>query len=123
MLVGVLNMLNALAIILVLIGSFIGTFGSLYLKKGAKHFNFNILKQLKNKHLILGIFLFVLSSVFYIYALSMERLSLLYPLTSLTYIWVALVSIKFLRERMNKHKWLGIAMIILGIFFVTYFSA
>jgi len=118
----VLEVLNILAIILVLIGSFIGTFGSLYLKKGAKNFNFNILEQIRNKQLILGIFLFVLSSIFYIYALSMEKLSLLYPLTSLTYIWVALVSVKFLGEKMNKPKWLGIALIIIGISLVTYFS-
>ncbi len=116
-------MLNALAIVLVVIGTFIGAFDSLFLKKGAKHFNFNIFKQLRNKPLILGIFLFVLSSVFYIYALSMERLSLLYPITSLTYIWVALVSIKFLKEKINKYKWLGIVLIILGIVLITYFSA
>ena len=116
-------MLNTLAIILVIAGTLIGAFGSLYLKKGARHFNFNILKQLKNKNLILGLVLFVISALFYIYALSMERLSMLYPITSLTYIWVALISIKFLGEKMNKYKWLGVILIILGIFMVGSFAA
>ena len=122
MLEGVLEVLNTLAIILVVIGNFIGAFGSVFLKKGAKNFNFNILKQLRNKYLIFGVLLFVLSSVAYIYALSMERLSVLYPVTSFTYILVALFSVWLLKEKMNKYKWLGIILIILGIIFVGYFS-
>lgn len=116
-------MLNLLAIVFVILGTIIGAFGSLYLKKGAKHFNFNILEQLRNRNLILGVFLFVLSAFFYIYALTIERLSLLYPITSFTYIWVALISFKFLGEKMNKYKWLGVFLIVLGIFVVGYFSA
>lgn len=115
-------MLNTLAIILVVIGNFIGAFGSVFMKKGAKAFNFNILNQLKNKYLILGVLLFVLSSVAYIYALTMERLSVLYPVTSFTYILVALFSVWLLKEKMNKYKWLGILLIILGIILVGYFA-
>ncbi|MBU1199347.1 MAG: EamA family transporter [Nanoarchaeota archaeon] len=115
-------MLNTLAIVLVVIGTVIGAFGSLYLKRGAKYFNLNIFKQIKNRELILGIVLFVFGSVFYIYALTMERLSVLYPLTSLTYIWVAFVSVWFLKEKMNKYKWAGIALIVLGIIIIGLFS-
>lgn len=114
--------INVLALILVLIGTVVASFGSMYMKKGAKNFNFNLLKQLKNKNLILGIILFVVGALFYVYALSMERLSILYPTTSLTYIWVALISLKFLGEKMNKHKWFGIFLIILGIIMVGFFT-
>jgi len=114
--------LNALAIVLVVIGTIIGAFGSLYLKKGAKDFNLNLFKQIKNWQLIFGVILFVLSSVFYIYALTMEKLSFLYPVTSLTYIWVAFVSVWFLKEKMNKYKWAGIALIVLGIIIIGLFS-
>ncbi|MBW2990851.1 EamA family transporter [Candidatus Woesearchaeota archaeon] len=116
-------MLNALAIFLVFIGTIIAAFASLYLKKGAKHFNFNIIRQLNNKDLVFGVILFIIVSLLYLYALGMERLSILYPFTSLTYVWVALVSIKFLKEKMNKYKWISIFLIILGIFLITYFSA
>jgi uncharacterized membrane protein len=114
--------LNLLAIILVMCGTVVGAFGSMYLKKGAKEFNFSIPKQLKNYPLITGVLLFVASSVFYFYGLSIERLSIIYPLTSLTYIWVAFISIRYLKEKMNAHKWIGIALIITGIFFLTYFA-
>jgi len=115
--------LNLLATILTIIGTITGAIGSLYLKKGAEDFNLNILEQIRNKPLLIGCLLFVFGLLFYIYALSLERLSVLYPLTSLTYIWVALVSVKFLGERMNKYKWIGIVLIILGISLITYFSA
>jgi drug/metabolite transporter (DMT)-like permease len=115
-------MLNLFAAFLVLIATFTGAFSSLYMKKGADKFNFNILQQLKNKGLIIGVALFFAGFVVYVYALSMEKLSLLYPITALTYVWTAFISIRFLKEKMNLHKWLGIALIILGIFCVTYFA-
>jgi len=116
-------MLNLLAIVLVIFGTVLGAFGSLYLKKGAKSFDLNLLKQLRNKELIIGIVLFVVSAPFYIYGLSIERLSIVYPITSLTYIWVAFLSLKFLGEKMNWHKWLGIILIMAGIFFIACFAA
>jgi undecaprenyl phosphate-alpha-L-ara4N flippase subunit ArnE len=115
--------INLLAIVLVVLGTLVGAIGSVYLKKGARSFNLRINEQIRNKQLVLGLVLFTLSSVAYIYALSLERLSLIYPLTSLTYIWVAFASVKFLGEKMNNKKWLGIILIMLGIVLITYFSA
>jgi len=115
--------LDTTAVIIALISTVLGAFGSLFLKKGSKKFNLNIFEQIKNTHLILGIILFFFSILFYVFALRAERLSLIYPLTSFTYIWVALISIKFLGEKMNKYKWIGIVLIMLGIFLVGYFSA
>jgi len=115
-------MLNLFAAFLVLIATFTGAFSSLYMKRGAEKFNFNVLEQLKNKDLVIGVVLFFSGFVVYVYALTMEKLSLLYPITALTYVWTAFISIKFLKEKMNLYKWLGIATIIVGIFFVTYFA-
>jgi len=115
--------INLFAISLVVISTVTGAFGSLFLKKGAEHFNLNLLKQLRNKNLIFGCLLFIAGTALYVPALSMERLSILYPITSLTYIWVALVSVRFLKEKMNKHKWLGISLIVIGIFLISCFSA
>ncbi|MBN2459219.1 EamA family transporter [Candidatus Woesearchaeota archaeon] len=115
-------MLNLFAAFLVLIATFTGAFSSLFLKKGAEKFNLSLLQQLRNKDLILGVVLFFAGFVVYVYALSLEKLSILYPITALTYVWTAFISIKFLNEKMNLYKWLGIATIILGIFCVTYFA-
>lgn len=102
-----------------IVATFIGAFGSLFLKKGSANLHRNPLKQLKNHELLLGILLFGLSSIFYVWALQYANLSLIYPITSLTYIWISLLSIKYLDEKMNSYKWLGIIFIIIGVFFIT----
>ncbi len=103
------------AMVVVFFGTFIGAFGSLFMKFGSEHFSFNIKNLLKNYNLMIGIVLYILASVVFIFALRAGDLTVLYPETSLTYIWVSLLSIKFLKEKMNKFKWLGILLIIVGV--------
>ena len=62
--------------------------------------------------------LFVIGTMLFIPALRGGDLSILYPFVSLSYIWVALLSVRFLGEKMNKYKWIGIALIILGVSFI-----
>jgi uncharacterized membrane protein len=50
-----------------------------------------------------------------VYALQGGELSVLYPLVSLGYVWVCLLSIRFLGERMNSVKWTGVAFIVAGV--------
>lgn len=104
---------------LVIIGTFIGAVGSLYLKKGSSTISLKILELIQNYQLILGVILYLLSSVFFIAALKYGELSTLYPITSLSYIWISFLSIKFLKEKMNKYKWMGIFLIILGVIFLA----
>ncbi len=106
------------AIGLVFIATIIGAFGSLLLKFGSEHFVLNIKKILTNYKLIFGLLLYVFASVLFIFALSGGELSVLYPETSLSYIWISLLSIKFLKEKMNKFKWLGISSIIVGVILI-----
>jgi uncharacterized membrane protein len=71
-----------------------------------------------NRKLMLGVLLYGLSTVFFIMALKLGELSVVYPLTSLSYIFVALLSLYFLKEKMNWYKWTGIGFIILGVILV-----
>ena len=114
--------MNALIPILVVIfATFIGAFGSLFLKKGASSMHIqHLLRQFLNKNLMIGVGLFCLSSVFYVGAMKYGELSLLYPITSLSYIWISLLSVKFLGERMNRYKWLGILLIIIGVALINH---
>jgi len=107
------------AILLVAFATLIGAWGSLLLKLGSGSFSLNIIKIIKNYKIILGLFLYVFSSIFFIWSLRGGELTVLYPVTSLTYIWVSLLSIKFLNEKMNKVKWIGILFIIIGITFIA----
>ena len=108
-------MIKLLAIGLVLFACVIGAFGALLLKIGSKKFSFKIKELIKNYKVIAGVALYGISSIIFIWALKYGDLSLLYPFSATTYIWVALFSIKFLKEEMNAWKWLGIAAIIAGV--------
>lgn len=112
-------MVNSTALLLVFGATIIGAFGSLFLKKGSKDISFNIAGLITNYPLVLGIFLYVFSSVFYTIALKYGELTIIYPMTSLAYIWVALISIRFLDEKMNRYKWIGIILIIVGVVIIT----
>jgi len=108
---------------LIFLSTLFGAFGSIYLKKGSRNLSRDLFKNifliLKNYELLFGLGIFFFSSFFYVWALKQAPLSIVYPITSFTYVWVSLFSIKFLGEKMNKYKWLGILFIILGVFLIT----
>lgn len=104
---------------LVILGTIIGAFGALLLKMGSQNFTLNIKKLITNYKLFFGLVLYAISTIPFIIAIKNSQLSLLYPIVSASYIWVALLSIKFLKEKMNKFKWLGIFIIIIGIIVIT----
>ncbi len=102
------------AVGLVLFGTIIGAMGPIYFKKASLQIKLSI-KSLFNTNLILGIGCYALGTITFIPALKGGDLSVLYPLVSVVYIWVSLLSVKFLNEKMNKMKWLGIGLIIGGV--------
>lgn len=106
------------AIGLVILAAFLGSLGPIYLKKSAKDFSLNLKKQITNYNLIIGLAFYAVGTVLFIPALRGGELSVLYPLVATTYIWVSLLSVKFLKEKMNKYKWLGIFIIIIGVTFI-----
>lgn len=105
------------AIAMVVTGTVIGSFGPIFLKRLADGFSFTI-KGIFNKNLIFGLLCYAIGTIMFIPALKGGDLSVLYPLVSVSYIWVCLWSIKFLKERMNYIKWLGILFILIGIAFI-----
>ena len=46
------------------------------------------------------------------------QLSVLYPMVSLGYIWTIIWSRLFFKEALTKQKFLGLGLILLGVFFV-----
>jgi len=97
--------------------------GALFLKRGSKKFFFSFSLKfltdiLKNNMLIIGIIAYAISTVFFIFAIRIGRLTLVYSLTSLSYVLISLLSIYFLKEKMNWYKWLGIFLVMLGVVLV-----
>ena len=71
-----------------------------------------------NSRLILGVALFLGSSVFYAFGIRGGQLSVLYPMVSLGYIWTLFWSRLFFNEPFTRAKFVGLGLILLGVFFV-----
>ncbi len=106
------------AIGLVVLACIIGSFGPIMLKKASSDISFKIKSITKNYYLIGGFLFYGLGTVLFVPALKGGELSILYPLVSTTYIWVSLWSIIFLKEKMNKQKWAGVILVIVGVVFI-----
>jgi drug/metabolite transporter (DMT)-like permease len=115
--------MSSLAVILLMIlSSIIGAFGAIYLKKGSPGFELKgrkILASILNKQVILGILLYAVAAVVVIILLKTNDLSFIYPLTSLQYIFVVLLSYILLREKITRFKWLAVCLIVIGNVFIA----
>lgn len=106
---------NIYAIIGVIIATFVAAYGSLYLKKGSATFTLSLFKAIKNIPLLIGVFFYFFSSIIFIISIKYGELSVLYPIASLNYIWSIFLAMKYLGEKMNTFKWMGIFLIMVGV--------
>lgn len=105
------------SMLLVFTASLVGSFGAVFLKKGAGRLDGSILSFV-NSELILGVALFLGSSVFYALGIRGGQLSVLYPMVSLGYLWTLLWSKLFFNEPLTGEKFLGLGLILAGVCFV-----
>ncbi len=75
----------------------------------------NLYAMAINPNLIGGYALYALMTVVFIFALRDEELSVVYPVISLTYVWVAGLSIWLFGETVNLPKILGVLVIVAGV--------
>jgi drug/metabolite transporter (DMT)-like permease len=99
----------------VLLGSFIGSFGAVLLKAGAKRLERRLLALLKNWRLAAGVGAYILSSVFFVLGLRNGELSILYPMVSLSYIWTVFWSKTFFGEKLTSAKVYALGLILFGV--------
>lgn len=102
------------SIALVFVGSFIGSFGAVFLKSGATRTH-SVWTLLFNPRLALGVGLFLLSTVFYLAGIRHGELSVLYPMVSLGYVWTLFWSRLFFKEPLTRDKLLGLGLVLFGI--------
>ena len=100
---------------LVVFGSFIGSFGAVFLKAGSAQLGRTVKSFLFNYKLLAGIFFYLLSSVFFVLGLKGGELSVLYPLVALGYVWTLIWSRIFFNEPLTTIKFVGLGTILLGI--------
>lgn len=103
------------SVLLVVVGSFIGSFGAVFLKQGSAKLRGG-LRQILNARLAAGVAMYLLSTVFFIAALRNGELSVLYPLVSLGSIWTLAWSRIFFAEPLTRYKFVGVFLILVGAF-------
>jgi undecaprenyl phosphate-alpha-L-ara4N flippase subunit ArnE len=105
------------------------TLGNILFKKGMNSFltsshtgwrgHWASVKQvLTSKLIMLGLVIFVLEAIVWLAFLSITPLNIAAPLSSANNIFILLASAWFLKERISRKRWLGVALIITGILFV-----
>ena len=103
--------------VLVTVASFIGSFGAVFLKAGSEKLKRG-LRHVVNLRVAVGVSMYLLSTVFFIMGIKHGELTVLYPLVSLSYVWTMIWSRIFFKEPITGFKFLGVGMILLGVFFI-----
>jgi len=106
-----------ISIVLVMVAAIIGSMGAVFLKMGAEPLRYGIRHAL-NVKLAAGVGLFLGSSVFYLLGLRRGEVSVLFPMVSVSYVLGAVWSKVFFGEPFTKAKFLGLALILIGVVFV-----
>ena len=91
--------------------------GAFFFKKASGQ-SFRPVALIQNRYFIVGITTYAVSAVLSVIAFRGGELTVLVPLASLNYIWTAILAQRFLGERMNFWKWIGILFIFIGLAFV-----
>lgn len=102
----------------VLLMTFFGSLGALFFKRGAAEIT-DLRTLLFSPQLWLGSGCYLAGAALNIWLLRGHDYSVVYPLTSLTYVWSLALSAAFLRERITMRKLLGVAAVCLGAFLLT----
>lgn len=92
--------------------------GQLLFKLGSKNISIDIMSWITNWQVLTGMVLYGTSAILFIVALKHGNLSILYPIIATSYIWVTLLSIHVLGESFPRVKWIGLILIITGVYII-----
>ena len=119
--------------ILLAVAIIAGVAGQTMLKKGANEATANLgpfnaaldhaLNLFLNPLVIVGVLCYGISAFAYIIALTQTDVSVALPITSLTYVLVAISAFALLGETVTLLRWAGIALVVLGSVLVGFSAA
>ena len=70
-----------------------------------------------------GMTLYFLSAVVWLYLLTKLEISLVQPILALTYVITPILAIIFLGENVPPLRWIGIGVVIIGVFLIARSAA
>jgi multidrug transporter EmrE-like cation transporter len=111
------------SVLLVFLCTLIGAAAQVFFKLGAMSIGGKTLAQvlanpvpvILNPSLLMAYSLYGINTALLTLALRKGQLSVLYPVISLTYVWVTLLSIMIFQEHMNFMKAVGLAIVVAGV--------
>jgi multidrug transporter EmrE-like cation transporter len=103
------------SLVWVMSGSFIGSFGAVGLKAGARRLGRSLKSVYTNWRLAAGVAAYLLSAIFFLIGVRQGELSVLYPLVAFGYVWTMFWSRLFFGEPLTRAKFLALGMILGGI--------
>jgi multidrug transporter EmrE-like cation transporter len=121
-------MKKSMQLILIVISVLIVDFGQLLLKKGllvVGDLNFtgnlfgSFVTVFTNWIVLLGLVLLVSSSLVWLVVLSKSQLSYAYPILSLGYVFVSVMSWWFFDESLSLMRMFGLGIIVLGVYLMS----
>lgn len=112
------------ALLLLVIGTWLSATGMFMLKLTADRLGAGIaggvISMLSHWRFWMACALYGASFLFYIVVLRELPISIAYPLTSMNYIWAALLARRYLDEQVDAWRWTGIGLIIIGITLISF---
>ena len=81
---------------------------------------FSVKTLAKEKFVVIGLSIYLISVVLWLIVLSKVDLSYAYPTLSISYVLTALLSRSFFKENVSKFRWLSIIIISIGVVMVVY---
>ncbi len=108
------NKTHPLAIVSVMLATLLTATGQFLFKLGTANLTLGW-DLLHNWYLIGGFAIYGISAAILVVSLKYGELSVLYPVISLSFVWVNIISFEFLGEQLTSFKWAGVSLIILGV--------
>jgi drug/metabolite transporter (DMT)-like permease len=100
-----------------LIGAILAALGQVSFKQGAD--GRAVMADFLNLWILLGLTLYFAGTVFWVLALSVVPLTVLYPFAALTYVLVNLFAVTLLGEQLTVKGVAGTGFVLLGLFLVA----
>lgn len=111
---------NLLAVCLTMAAVVMTSFAQIFYKMTAERLVYSdFLTYITNYPFIIALILFGLGGVFFIHSLKLGEVTVLYPLFATAYIFVMFFSKLFFGEAITSHKWIGVAIIVLGVTIIS----
>ena len=114
---------------LILLNDILDTVGQLCMKKGLAQTGISAVtfhnivefgfRNLSSWLIWSGIFIYIASFVLWLVIIYRIDISIAMPLGSAAYVFIPIMAIIFLHENVGPLRWLGIVMVVLGIYFIA----